>query len=113
MAEANKRKGEQWREALRIISRCPVCAAPYNAENARVFASAATATMVHIVCGSCQSFFMALVVLLGVGISSVGMITDLSFRDIERLHRADPIETDEMIVGHLLIQNVDFHKQLV
>lgn len=112
MAEANKPKADTWRQALRIISRCPVCSAPYNAEDARVFARVEAATMVHIVCGACQSFFMAMVVLLGAGVSSVGMVTDLSFGDIERLHCADPIDTDEMIEGHLVIQNIDFHKQL-
>lgn len=112
MAEARKRNGEQWREALRIISRCPVCSTTYNAEDARVFARLEAATMVHIVCVSCQSFFMAMVVLLGAGVSSVGMVTDLSFRDIERLHRADPIDTDEMIVGYQSMQDHNFLEKL-
>ena len=42
---------------------------------------------------------MAMIVMLGQGLSSVGMITDLSFADVERLHRVEPISLDEALEG--------------
>lgn len=113
MAQAKRHNSDAWREALKIISRCPVCSTPYNATDARIFARAEAATLVHIACGSCQSFFVAMVVLLGGGVSSVGMVTDLSYQDIARLHRAESIDTDALIDGYLTIHNPDLLQQLV
>ena len=42
---------------------------------------------------------MAMIVMLGQGLSSVGMITDLSYADVERLHRSEAISLDEALEG--------------
>ena len=76
---------EQWRDALRLISRCPICNGNYVAEQAKVFARHETATLIHLTCDSCKSNFVAMILTLGQGLSSVGMVTDLNFEDEFRL----------------------------
>lgn len=104
---------EAWREALKIINRCQVCSTNYNAEDARVFAHEDFATLVYLTCRSCRAGFMAMVIKLGGGISSVGMVTDLNYLDLKRLHLEGPVEIDEVIDASELINNPDFIYKLV
>lgn len=99
---------DNWREALKIISRCPICSETYHTEEARRFAKNETASLVHITCHRCQSSFVAMIIMLGQGLSSVGMVTDLNYKDVERLHRAEPITVDEMIEGYQQMRGTAF-----
>lgn len=73
-----------------------------------MFAKTSNASMVHITCGKCSSFFMAMVISFGPGLSSVGMVTDLSCEDARRLHKSERLTVDELIAGHLFIRNNNF-----
>jgi len=99
---------DNWREALKIISRCPICSENYRTEEAKVFAKNETASLIHITCHNCQSSFVAMVVMLGHGLSSVGMVTDLSYDDVQRLQKALPITTDEMIEAYKQMNQKEF-----
>ncbi len=103
---------DNWREALKIISRCPICSTHYRTEEAQLFAKNETASLVHLTCPSCQSSFVAMIVMLGQGLSSVGMVTDLTFKDVERLHKAEAIDTNEIIEGYLQMSKINFIKEL-
>ncbi|MDO8625925.1 MAG: hypothetical protein Q7K39_00500 [Candidatus Magasanikbacteria bacterium] len=113
MTQVAKPRNDAWREALKIISRCPVCSTIYNQEDARSFAYEEKAALVHLTCRHCQGFFLAMVVKLGVGLSSVGMVTDLNYIDLKRLHAAGTIEIDELIEGAVSIKNPDFINKIV
>ncbi|HLD60671.1 MAG TPA: hypothetical protein VJA27_00875 [Patescibacteria group bacterium] len=99
---------DSWREALKFISSCPVCNTSYNTDEARLFAKTETATLVHIACPSCNSFFMAMILTLGQGLSSLGIVTDLSYEDAKRLHRGTPLTIDEVIESHEKIHSTHF-----
>jgi hypothetical protein len=103
-----KPHSDSWREALKFISKCPVCSVAYNTEEARLFAENDHASLVHLTCVSCKSFFVTMILSLGQGLSSVGMVTDLNFEDVKKVHRADPITLDEMLAGYTQIENINF-----
>ena len=98
------KKSESWREALKFINRCPICSGIYDGKEAKLFAKNDAATFVHLTCGGCASYFVAMVLVVGKGVSSVGMVTDLSFEDARRLYGAGPLSTDEMIEAHEFIE---------
>jgi len=104
---------ESWREALKFINRCPICATSYKEEAARLFAKSETASLVHLTCPNCQSYFVAMIVVVGQGLSSVGMVTDLSFEDARRLYAAPAITTDELIEGYTELNNTFFLQSLL
>ena len=104
---------DNWREALKIISRCPICSEAYHTEEARLFAKNETASLVHITCQRCRSSFVAMIIMLGQGLSSVGMVTDLNYQDVERLHKAEPLTVDEMIEGYQHIHQATFFSHTV
>ena len=104
---------ELWREALKLVNRCPICNHPYQSEQAKVFAKASSASLVHLACSKCQSCFVAMIVVMGQGISSVGIVTDLNFMDASRLYRADPLTADEIIDGFQAIEDKHFIQSLL
>lgn len=96
-ASFSKKSSEFWREALKFIGRCPVCDKNYKAETARLFAKKESVNMVHIACGSCGSALIAMITAMGQGMSSVGMVTDLTFEDAQKLYSRDPITLDQAL----------------
>lgn len=107
------KKIESWQEALKFINRCPICGANYEIEKAKLFSKNEAANLIHIPCSECNSYFVAMILVVGHGLSSVGMVTDLSFDDITRLHKIDPITTNEMITGYETINNQYFLHSLI
>lgn len=87
------------------MGKCPICSAEYKTENAKLFAKKDSANLVHVNCGTCRSSMMFMIMLMGQGLSSVGMLTDLSFEDAQRLHTAKEITLDEALDGFTFIQN--------
>lgn len=86
-----------WQEALKFINKCPVCGSAYAPEQARLFAQKSKANLVHISCAVCRGNFIALVIVMKSGLSTVGMVSDLNFDDARRLHAFSPLEIDELI----------------
>ena len=104
---------ELWREALKLINRCPICSSLYQPEQAKVFARQAAASLVHLTCSTCQSYFVAMIVVMGHALSSVGIVTDLNFADASRLYRTEPLTTDESIDGYEAIEGSHFIQSLL
>lgn len=102
------RSSDRWQEAFKIINKCPICSATYPQQQIKVFATEESAQILHLTCGACHSFFVAMIVLLGNGISSMGMVTDLSYRDVQRLHGQESFTLDEALVGYEAIENAQF-----
>src|SRR3989338_641639 len=104
---------DSWREALKFINKCPICSNSYTPEQATLFGKNEAASLVHLTCQNCQSYFVAMILMLGQGFSSVGMVTDLSLSDARRLHKATPLSIDEAINGFQLIQNTGVFNSLL
>lgn len=97
---AKNNRGESWLEALKFIGNCPICNHRYEVNRAKLFAKHETASLVHIPCSKCSSNFIAMVVVMGQGMSSVGMVSDLSFTDAKQLYKTAPLTVDEIIDGY-------------
>jgi len=54
-----------------------------------------------------------MVLFVGRGLSSVGMVTDLSFEDISRLHKTMPFTINDMIGGYETIHHKFFLHSLI
>ncbi len=107
---AGSKKSDAWNKNLKLISHCPVCGHNYKVETAKVFANKSKAKFVHFTCGHCQSHFMAMIMTMSKGMSTVGMVTDLSFKDVKKLHKMSPLTIDETIEAHKFINSPDFFK---
>lgn len=102
-----------WQQALKFINKCPLCGKVYNPEHAHLFAEENTAHFIHITCNHCQSYFVAMILMLGQGLSSVGMVTDLSLDDVKRLYKSSEITLDEALSGYKLMKTTHFNSLIL
>ena len=109
----NNKKSDSWRKTLKLISHCPVCGKDYKAEAGKLLKNESEARFVHFTCHHCQSNFMAMVMMMPTGTSTVGMVTDLSLKDVEKLHKMSPITVDEAIEAHKMLHSPDFYSKLI
>jgi hypothetical protein len=108
MIDPKKDQPQSWQEILRVISRCPVCGSVYNTQKAKLFAQHEEANMVHFSCDSCEGNFIAMVMTLNHGLSTVGLVSDLDFEDARRKFSFPSITVDEVISYHQQIINNNF-----
>ncbi len=92
-------------EGVKLISYCPLCEMSYNPQEAKVLGEKEDSHLLHIQCGNCSNAIIALVLISSVGVSSVGMVTDLAFEEVNRFKDAVPVSTDEVIEMHHLFKN--------
>lgn len=97
------KKAGSWRETLKFVNRCPICSENYSEESAGLVEEKDNASLVHLTCGRCRGYFLAMVINFGHGLSSVGMVTDLNLADARRIYRRGPLTLDEVISAHELI----------
>jgi len=101
-----KKSRHSWHDALKFINKCPSCGEVYATDKARLFAQNNSANLVHITCNGCGGGFIAMILVMNQGISTIGMLSDLSFEDAERLYELEPISIDELIEGRKEINNI-------
>src|SRR3989338_3029118 len=94
-------------QGVKLISYCPLCEQSYNPQEARVLGEKEDSHLLHIQCGRCSNAIIALVLISPVGVSSVGLVTDLGFNEVHFFKEARPISTDDVIETHHLLQNED------
>jgi len=87
-------------DGLRLISKCPLCSEQYQPFQASIVEEKAEAQLVHIKCRRCESAVVALIVDGQLGLSSIGLITDLSSDDVELFKDAEPIQEEDVLSGY-------------
>ncbi|MBI2483367.1 hypothetical protein HYV74_04315 [Candidatus Uhrbacteria bacterium] len=56
--------------------------------------------LMHIRCKKCAHSILALVLTSGMGVSSMGLLTDLAFEDVLKFRDAAPLTLDDVIGFH-------------
>lgn len=105
LAPSQQQSSPFFDEGVKLISYCPLCESSYNPHEAKVLGEKDDSHLLHIQCGRCLNAIIALVLISSVGVSSVGLVTDLSFDEVNRFKEAQPITTDDVIEVHDLLQN--------
>ena len=87
-----------------LITHCPVCNLRFNPLEAKVLQEGEGGHLVYIKCRQCQGSILAVISANALGISSVGLITDLSGDDVMKFKQAEPISFDDVIAGHQFLK---------
>ena len=87
-----------------LITYCPVCNVRFNPIEAKVLEENQNTHLVYIKCRHCQGSILAVIAASALGISSVGLITDLSGDDVIKFKQAEPISFDDVIAGHQFLK---------
>jgi len=90
-----------------MISYCPSCQTGYGSTSARVLGEKDDSYLLHIRCGNCRNAIIALVMVSSLGVSSVGLVTDLHYDEVDRFKDSKTVTTDDVIEVHHLLQDQD------
>ncbi len=100
-------------EALeRLLAKCPRCQTSKGLVT-KLIREKPDAQLVHVTCSTCQGSLIAVVFTTGPLVSSVGLITDLSEKDVQRLHLSEALEEDDLIEIHEALQHADICRELL
>lgn len=92
------------RSGLKLLKDCPVCQTNFQQSDIRVIATCSSVHLLHVTCGSCTHAVLSLFTISQLGMSSVGMATDLSAADAERVLGSAPIHEDELLAFHAYLK---------
>ncbi len=80
-----------------FVSRCPFCSAEYDLDGAKVINEEENATVVYVTCGECESSIVAMVAMTGLGVVSLGLVTDMTAEDAKRFFKSKEVTSDELL----------------
>jgi len=109
----NKRSPLFFDENLKLVSYCPLCDSHYNLMEAKVLEERDDANLIYIRCRKCQSSILALVLNNPLGVSSVGLVTDLSADEVMKYRQVTDVTEDDVLETHELLQKIGNVLELV
>ena len=105
MANQNHNNSPSPLSNLRFVSYCPLCNTHYNPSEAKLLDQKDGAHLIHVECRSCGSSILAVVITGGIGISSVGLVTDLIAEDVLRFKGQDSLSEDDVLAAYELLRS--------
>lgn len=75
---------------------------------ARVLGEEGETHLLHVRCRSCSNAMLALVLVTKAGVSSVGLVTDLSYDDVVRFQSSPKVSVDDVLDLHKMLKNGEF-----
>jgi len=99
-------------EGLSLVSYCPLCSTHYNPKDASLLEEKDGAHLIHLECEKCKSSIVAVIIAGGIGVSSVGLITDLTGADVVKFKNAGYVNEDDVIEAYSIAKNDNFVKLL-
>ena len=102
-------------EGLKLISKCPLCSEEYQPFQASIVDEKDDAQLVHIECRKCQSSIVALIVNGQLGLTSVGLITDLTSEDVQNFKDSQALSEEDVFAAFQQLQSAkgNFYTQLL
>lgn len=88
-------------EHVKRAGHCPLCKAKYAPLEASVIASGESdANLVHVECPRCHGAVVAIVSASRAGMTSMGVVTDLSSDDLERICNDACVTSDDVLENY-------------
>lgn len=88
------------KEGLKLLKQCPICKLGYEQSDMKVIDESDEAFYVHVRCQKCENAVVAVMVISPLGMSSVGVLTDLTDEDCARCYAYEPISQDDVLDFH-------------
>lgn len=87
-------------DQIKIMKNCPMCKNEYTREALELVEEGIGTHLVHLTCAICHNALLALIVVSRLGMSSVGMLTDLDAPDAKRLYRKTALGEESILDFH-------------
>lgn len=93
---------------LRLVSSCPLCGKRYDQNCASVIEEHKNMFLLHIQCNKCKGSVVSSMMSGQIGVSSIGLITDLTSDDVVKFRHRSLISGDDVLeLHHFLKKNND------
>lgn len=90
---------------MKIISRCPLCDNQSDKIDTHILGDNGESRLLHLRCQKCSNSILALVLVSPGGVSSLGLLTDLTFEDVRRFKAGNSVTIDDVIRIHEVLEN--------
>ncbi|MEX1111905.1 MAG: hypothetical protein WEC84_00425 [Candidatus Andersenbacteria bacterium] len=90
---------------MHFVSRCPFCSAEYDLDGAKVIGEEEDATVVYVTCSKCESSIVAMVAMTGLGIVSLGLVTDMTSEDTKKFFGSSEVSSNELLDIYEVLQS--------
>lgn len=101
-----------WQDGLKMASFCPLCETRFQPTEARPLGEDGDTRLFHVRCRKCGNSILALVLVNPGGVSSVGLVTDLTFDDVMRFRKEKPLGPDDVLKTHEWLSGRSWGKSL-
>ncbi|OGF30241.1 hypothetical protein A2533_01915 [Candidatus Falkowbacteria bacterium RIFOXYD2_FULL_35_9] len=91
-------------DQLKIISNCPVCNSQNFPAQIKVLNENQDSHLLYVQCRKCKSRVLVLITSNQNGISSLGLLTDLSSEEVVKFSQSKPVSTDDVLDLYQTIQ---------
>lgn len=101
---SNKKKSKNYlKSSSGITALCPLCETKFNPFHARVLEAKEEAHLLHTQCQHCGTYIVSLICSTPFGLSSIGVITDLTAADVLKFKNQPKITCNDVIEFHQVI----------
>jgi len=84
---------------------CPLCSRDYSPENLKVVEEAGETILAHSNCPACRGSVLSLLYKDILGITLLGLATDLDYEDVVRLKDSEAVDEDEVLLLYQYLAN--------
>ena len=84
-------------DKVKYLSMCPFCSTKFSIKQAKIVAETKNSFLVHSYCKKCNCSVLASLTSSQMGISSIGLVTDLTYRDVLKFRNASSISVDNIL----------------
>lgn len=109
----SERKQQRKKRVQSMVTVCPACRSAVTHENPYMVEKSAEVTLGYGVCPSCEAAMFILEVEEGKMLTSIGIATELSQQEIQRLWSAPTVTEDDVLAVHAALQNSEFTQQFL
>lgn len=100
-------KPMEFDDNMHFVSRCPFCSAEYDLDGAKVIGEEDDSTVVYVTCSECESSIVAIVAMSGLGVVSLGLVTDMTAEDTKRFFGSKQVTSDELLHIYEILKKND------
>jgi hypothetical protein len=91
-------------DGLRIVSRCPICQQEHNPTETAILDENDGAHLIYIKCRNCNSGVVAMVAMGVTGVTSLGLVTDLTSQEILKIKDFGRINEEDVLSLHKYLE---------
>lgn len=100
-----RRSAAPFPEEMRLLTHCPVCNIEYRKRDIVVIEDRGETRLFHLSCEACGGAVLSLVITGSIGMSSIGMVTDLNVEDVRRLRKTEPVGEEALLNFHAMLRS--------